>query len=103
MKLLKRESDNLLSEIQRLEKQRQIQSDRLKNAIDLVCRSWYSPAVDLLMEYEQSYSTVNIEDSRSMQDLTKATMRDSAAMKQVSVNVGGLALWRLRTVTRFHT
>ena len=39
------------------------------------------------MECDQAFSTVNIEDSRSMQDLTKATMRDSAAMKQVSMNV----------------
>jgi len=34
--LLVKESMNLLSEIERLEKQRQIQSDRLKNAMDLV-------------------------------------------------------------------
>ncbi|KAI9568122.1 hypothetical protein HD554DRAFT_822481 [Boletus coccyginus] len=64
--LLEKESKNLLSEIERLEKQRQIQSDRLKNAMDL------------------AFSTVNIEDSKSMQDLTKATMRDSAAVKQIS-------------------
>jgi hypothetical protein len=38
------------------------------------------------MECDQAFSTVNIEDSRSMQALTKATMRDSAAMKQVSMN-----------------
>jgi Mg2+ and Co2+ transporter CorA len=64
--LLNQEACTLLSEIQRLEKQRLIQSDRLKNAMQL------------------AFSTVNIEDSRSMQDLTKATMRDSAAMKQIS-------------------
>ena len=34
--LLEQESNHLLSEIDRLEKQRQIQSDRLKNAMDLV-------------------------------------------------------------------
>ena len=43
-----------------------------------------------LMEYDQSFSTVNIEDSRAMQALTKATIRDSAAMKQVSMSVHGL-------------
>ncbi|KAG9311749.1 hypothetical protein JVU11DRAFT_7992 [Chiua virens] len=64
--LLEQEAVHLLSEIQRLEKQRSIQSDRLKNASQL------------------AYSTVNIEDSRSMQKLTKATMKDSAAMKQIS-------------------
>ncbi|KAF8122700.1 hypothetical protein EV363DRAFT_1359507 [Boletus edulis] len=65
-KLLHQESDTLLAEIERLEKQRLVQSDRLRNAMAL------------------AFSTVNIEDSRSMQDLTKATMRDSAAMKQIS-------------------
>ncbi|KAF8553819.1 hypothetical protein OG21DRAFT_1522884 [Imleria badia] len=64
--LLIQESNTLVAEIRRLETQRQIQSDRLKNAMAL------------------AFSTVNIEDSRSMQDLTKATMRDSAAMKQIS-------------------
>jgi len=39
------------------------------------------------MECNQAFSTVNIEDSKSMQELTRATMRDSAAVKQVSVNV----------------
>jgi len=65
-KLLVQESDNLLGEIERLEKQRQIQSDRLKNAMAL------------------AFSTVNIEDSRTMKELTHATLRDSAAMKLVS-------------------
>ena len=41
---LKLESENLLGEIDRLERQREIQSARLKNAIDLVRR--YSPAMD---------------------------------------------------------
>lgn len=35
--LLKQESDTLVAEIKRLETQRQIQSDRLKNAMALVC------------------------------------------------------------------
>ncbi|KAH0834812.1 hypothetical protein J3R83DRAFT_10421 [Lanmaoa asiatica] len=82
--LLKQETRNLLSEIDRLEKQRQIQSDRLKNAMALVRLLRYSPAIGFPNECDQSFSTVNIEDSRSMQNLTKATMRDSAAMKQIS-------------------
>ncbi|KAI6104301.1 cora-like Mg2+ transporter protein-domain-containing protein, partial [Pisolithus sp. B1] len=57
--LLEREVDNLLSEIGRLEGQRTMQSDRLKNVMQLV-------------------------DSRAMKKLTEASMRDSAAMKQIS-------------------
>ncbi|KAI6021825.1 cora-like Mg2+ transporter protein-domain-containing protein [Pisolithus microcarpus] len=64
--LLAREVDNLLSEIGRLEGQRTMQSDRLKNVMQL------------------AFATVNIEDSRAMKRLTEASMRDSAAMKQIS-------------------
>src|SRR6267154_1063732 len=63
--LMKKECGNLLSEINRLEKRRMMLSDRLKNAMQL------------------AFSTVNIEDSRQMRTLTQATVRDSAAMKQV--------------------
>ncbi|KAF9226333.1 hypothetical protein BS17DRAFT_765341 [Gyrodon lividus] len=66
MDLMAKEAENLLSEIDRLEGQRSTQSARLKNVMDL------------------AFSTVNIEDSRAMQKLTVATMRDSAAMKQIS-------------------
>ncbi|KAF8841997.1 hypothetical protein BDN67DRAFT_431054 [Paxillus ammoniavirescens] len=66
MDLMKKEADNLTSEIDRLEGQRETQSARLKNVMGL------------------AFSTVNIEDSRAMQGLTIATMRDSAAMKQIS-------------------
>ena len=44
-KLLTQESENLLGEIERLEKQRQIQSDRLKNAMALVRLSRCSPVM----------------------------------------------------------
>ncbi|KIN96961.1 hypothetical protein M404DRAFT_925566 [Pisolithus tinctorius Marx 270] len=64
-KLLKGEADNLLSEISRLEGHRTVLSDRLKNVMKL------------------AFATVNIEESRDMKNLTKASMRDSAAMKQV--------------------
>ena len=43
-KLLTLESDNLLREIERLDKQREIQSDRLQNAMELVRR--HSPGVN---------------------------------------------------------
>ncbi|KAH7882413.1 hypothetical protein F5I97DRAFT_1987033 [Phlebopus sp. FC_14] len=64
--LMKKEANNLLSEIDRLEGQRSMLSDRLKNVMGL------------------AFATVNIDDSRAMQRLTEATMRDSAAMKQIS-------------------
>ncbi|KAI5996939.1 hypothetical protein EDD15DRAFT_2246847 [Pisolithus albus] len=64
--LLAREVDNLLSEIARLEGQRTMQSDRLKNVMQL------------------AFATVNIEDSRAMKRLTEGSMRGSAAMKQIS-------------------
>lgn len=41
------------------------------------------------MEHDQAFATVNIDDSRSMQKLTLATLKDSAAMKQVSISVHG--------------
>jgi hypothetical protein len=63
--LMEKESQNLLSEIERLEKRREMLSSRLKNAMDL------------------AFATVNIEDSRQTRALTEATVRDSAAMKQV--------------------
>ncbi|KAK1236101.1 hypothetical protein PQX77_000691 [Marasmius sp. AFHP31] len=65
-KLLEKECDTLLSEIGRLEMGRNMQDKRLKNVMNLV------------------FSTVNIGDSRRMQDLTEAAVRDSAAMKQIA-------------------
>lgn len=69
MELMVKECANLLSEIERLESRRLMQSSRLKNVMDL------------------AFATVNIEDSRHMQKLTEATVRDSAAMKQVCLFV----------------
>lgn len=68
MELMAKECENLLSEIGRLESRRIMQSSRLKNVMDL------------------AFATVNIEDSRHMRDLTEATVRDSAAMKQVCLS-----------------
>ncbi|KAG9311168.1 hypothetical protein JVU11DRAFT_8235 [Chiua virens] len=64
--ILKKETEYLLSEIDRLESQRLMQFMRLKNVIDL------------------AFATVNIEDSQYMKELTVATVRDSAAMKRLS-------------------
>ncbi|KAG7087460.1 hypothetical protein E1B28_013426 [Marasmius oreades] len=64
--LLVKECNHLLSEIDRLERGRRMQDKRLKNVMHLV------------------FSTVNIGDSRRMQDLTEAAVRDSAAMKQIA-------------------
>ncbi|KAG1773588.1 hypothetical protein EV702DRAFT_1032842 [Suillus placidus] len=64
--LMGRECKNLLSEIDRLHKRCSMFIRRLKNATDL------------------AFATVNIEDSRQTHKLTKATLRDSAAMKQIS-------------------
>ncbi|PPQ92528.1 LOW QUALITY PROTEIN: hypothetical protein CVT25_010361 [Psilocybe cyanescens] len=64
--IMKRECSNLLTEIERLEKGRQMQDRRLKNVMDLV------------------FSSVNIIDSKLMQKMTQAAVRDSAAMKQIA-------------------
>ncbi|KAJ7243019.1 hypothetical protein C8J57DRAFT_1726174 [Mycena rebaudengoi] len=64
--LMRRESTNLLAEIARLEQSRRMQDSRLKNVMNL------------------AFSSVNLEDSRTMQELTQAAVRDSAAMKQIS-------------------
>ncbi|KAJ7715723.1 hypothetical protein DFH07DRAFT_974106 [Mycena maculata] len=64
--LMRKESSHLLDEIARLEQNRSMQDNRLKNVMNL------------------AFSSVNLEDSRRMQKLTEATVRDSAAMKQIS-------------------
>ena len=63
--LMGKECKNLLSEIARLQMRREMLSSRLKNAMDL------------------AFATVNIEDSSQTRRLTEATIRDSAAMRQV--------------------
>ncbi|KAH0578500.1 hypothetical protein H2248_003642 [Termitomyces sp. 'cryptogamus'] len=59
-KLLVRECDNLLSEIDRLELGSRMQDRRLKNVMNLV------------------FSSVNIQDSKRMQQMTEAAVKDSA-------------------------
>ncbi|KAH9474784.1 hypothetical protein JR316_0013249 [Psilocybe cubensis] len=64
--IMNRECSNLLTEIERLEKDRRMQDRRLKNVMGLV------------------FSSVNIIDSKRMQKMTEAAVRDSAAMKQIA-------------------
>jgi len=66
VKLMEKECGNLLHEIERLEMGRKMQDKRLTNVMQL------------------GFSMINIQDSRRMHDLTKATVRDSAAMKQIA-------------------
>ena len=61
--MLQRECSNILQEIERLEKGRMMQDRRLKNVMDLV------------------FSSVNIIDSKRMQKMTEAAVRDSAAVR----------------------
>jgi len=63
---LTKECNHLINEIDRLEMNRDMQDKRLKNVMNL------------------GFSMVNIEDSKRMQKLTEAAVRDSAAMKQIS-------------------
>ncbi|KAJ7716470.1 hypothetical protein DFH07DRAFT_862150 [Mycena maculata] len=64
--LMRKESANLLDEIARLEQNRSMQDNRLKNVMNL------------------AFSSVNVEDSRRMQKLTEAALKDSEVMKQIS-------------------
>jgi hypothetical protein len=77
--LMETESENLLSEIVRLEKRRDLLSNRLKNVMNL------------------AFATVNIDDARQTRKLTEATVRDSAAMKQVSFFPEAKVTYRILT------
>ncbi|KAJ2914961.1 hypothetical protein MD484_g5462, partial [Candolleomyces efflorescens] len=65
-RLTQRECKNLLDEIERLKLMLFQQERRLKNVMNLV------------------FSSVNIEDSKRMREMTEAAVRDSAAMKQIA-------------------
>ncbi|KIJ45141.1 hypothetical protein M422DRAFT_207377 [Sphaerobolus stellatus SS14] len=65
-KLLKKECDNLMTQIDRLANSRVMWDKRLTNVMHL------------------AFSSVNIEDSKQMKWLTEAAVRDSAAMKQIA-------------------
>ncbi|KAF5350703.1 hypothetical protein D9756_008753 [Leucocoprinus leucothites] len=65
-RFLERECDNLILEIDRLTKDLRMQESRLKNVMNLV------------------FCSVNITDNKYMKEMTEASMRDSAAMKQIA-------------------
>ncbi|KAK2462780.1 hypothetical protein APHAL10511_005171 [Amanita phalloides] len=65
-KVMQKECDHILHGIRRVEKDCEMQDLRLKNVMDL------------------GFSRLNIEDSRQTTKLTEASLRDSAAMKQIS-------------------
>ncbi|KAF7985517.1 hypothetical protein HWV62_3737 [Athelia sp. TMB] len=64
--ILMRECSNLLSEIERLERSRDMQNKRLKNVMNL------------------SFNIVNTEDSKRMQKLTEAARDDNTQMKALT-------------------
>ncbi|KAF7368937.1 hypothetical protein MVEN_00219900 [Mycena venus] len=80
---ISKESTNLLNEIARLEQSRSMQEKRLRNAMEpgAFFARVYTPAS---VNFEQAFSSVNLEDSKAMKELTQAAVRDSAAMKQIS-------------------
>lgn len=75
--LLTRECKTLLEEIGRLEKEREMQEKRLKNVMDLVSHSILS-VLHIYLFRLKVFSSVNILDSKTMQKMTEATVRDSA-------------------------
>lgn len=83
--LLKKECTNLLSEIDRLEMTRRMLDKRLGNVMGLVGDLPVS-AFKLLCTFlivrgsMQAFSSVNIEDSKRMSEMTEAAVRDSAGM-----------------------
>ncbi|PBK78166.1 hypothetical protein ARMSODRAFT_27426 [Armillaria solidipes] len=64
--VVQKECDTLLTDIKRLEATRSMLDERVGNAMDL------------------AFSSVTIEDSKRMQQLSEAALRDSAAMKQIA-------------------
>ncbi|KAK0240127.1 hypothetical protein EDD85DRAFT_475077 [Armillaria nabsnona] len=64
--VVQKECDTLLTDIKRLEATRSMLDERVGNAMDL------------------AFSSVEIEDSKRMQRLSEAALRDSAAMKQIA-------------------
>ena len=89
--LMKKECQNLLTQIERLKLSREMWDQRLQNIMHLVrlALQYFSDTKTLLIVAKhslirQGFSSVNIQDSKRMQELTRATVRDSAAMKQIA-------------------
>ena len=79
--VMQRECNHLLNEIRRLDHSRIMQDRRVQNAMDLVrtivFRSMFL-ALLICNPTCQGYQTVNFDDSRQMQKLTEAALKDSA-------------------------
>ena len=75
---LNRECKTLLEEIERLEKEREMQEKRLKNVMDLVSHAYLLSVRHMYSFRLKVFSSVNILDSKTMQKMTEATVRDSA-------------------------
>ncbi|KIJ53436.1 hypothetical protein M422DRAFT_222053, partial [Sphaerobolus stellatus SS14] len=78
--LLRRECSNLLTEIDRLFLNRDMQDKQLKNVMDLA----FSTVNAQDSRRMAALTTAALEDSRVMKDLTKASLKDSASMKQIA-------------------
>ena len=78
--VMQRETHTLLTEIERLNKTRDMQDKRLKNVMNLVCfprAVLFYTTLDFVPG-NQVFSSVNIDDSKRMQRMTEASVRDSA-------------------------
>ena len=78
--VMQRETHTLLTEIERLNKTRDMQDKRLKNVMNLVCfprAVLFYTTLDFVSG-NQVFSSVNIDDSKRMQRMTEASVRDSA-------------------------
>ncbi|KAK7056720.1 hypothetical protein VNI00_002437 [Paramarasmius palmivorus] len=79
-KRLEKECNHLLIEIQRLDKQLQMQGQRLENVMNLVgAHTLYPLLARLTGLFKKVFSTVSIKDSSRMQELSEAAVRDSTA------------------------
>ncbi|KAF9501509.1 hypothetical protein BDN71DRAFT_1492179 [Pleurotus eryngii] len=80
--LMAKECNHLLAEIERLQKGRSMHDDRLGNVMNLVGR--HTRDMEGSTDINKAFATVNLADSKRMQDMTVATVRDSSVMKQIS-------------------
>ena len=84
--LLEKETKNLQIEIERLQMSRSMQDKRLKNVMHLVSLLRKGHAVCAVGDFcgPQVFSSVNLQDSKRMGEMTEAAVRDSEAMKQIA-------------------
>lgn len=85
--LLRRESTTLLNEIERLEMTRRMLDKRLGNVMALVggFPMLFYALGSCSLCLSKAFSSVNIEDSKRMQKLTEAAVRDSAGIYNLRI------------------